>query len=49
MKSAAEELGECRKPGEAVALITSAEHYGAVLNVDFDYPRYLDTLRIVRE
>ncbi len=31
--------------GEAVALITSAEHYGAVLNLDFDYRRYLDTLQ----
>ncbi len=25
-------------------LITSAEHYGAVLNLDFDYTKYLDTL-----
>jgi hypothetical protein len=25
-------------------LITSAEHYGAVLNLDFDYRKYLDTL-----
>ncbi len=25
-------------------LITSAEHYGAVLNLDFDYVKYLDTL-----
>jgi hypothetical protein len=31
--------------GETVALITSAEHYGAVLNADFDYRRYLDTLQ----
>ena len=31
--------------GQAVALITSAEHYGAVLNLDFDYVRYLDTLQ----
>ncbi len=30
--------------GKAVALITSAEHYGAVLNLDFDWPRYLNTL-----
>lgn len=29
---------------EAVALITSAEHYGAVLNLDFDYPTYLAAL-----
>src|SRR5271165_3830851 len=27
--------------GKAVALITSGEHYGAVLNPDFDYHRYL--------
>lgn len=25
-------------------LITSAEHYGAVLNLDFDYAAYLDEL-----
>jgi hypothetical protein len=25
-------------------LITSAEHYGAVINLDFDYVKYLDTL-----
>ena len=31
--------------GQTVALITSAEHYGAVLNLDFDYLRYLDTLQ----
>jgi hypothetical protein len=30
--------------GKAVALITSAEHYGAVLNLDFDWHRYLQTL-----
>src|SRR5580692_3452602 len=30
--------------GKAVALITSGEHYGAVLNGAFDYRRYLDTL-----
>jgi hypothetical protein len=30
--------------GRAVALITSAEHYGAVINADFDYRRYLATL-----
>jgi hypothetical protein len=30
--------------GKAVALITSGEHYGAVLNKDFDYHRYLATL-----
>lgn len=30
--------------GESTALITSAEHYGAVLNLDFDYPTYLAAL-----
>lgn len=30
--------------GSTVALITSGEHYGAVLNADFDYRRYLDAL-----
>jgi len=30
--------------GKAVALITSGEHYGAVLNGAIDYRRYLDTL-----
>jgi hypothetical protein len=30
--------------GRAVALVTSAEHYGAVLNLDFDsMRRYLET------
>ena len=29
---------------KALALITSAEHYGAVLNLDFDYRKYLKTL-----
>ena len=31
--------------GKAVALITSGEHYGAVMNADFDYRRYLSTLQ----
>jgi len=31
--------------GKAVAFITSGEHYGAVLNADFDYQRYLNTLK----
>ncbi len=31
--------------GKAMALITSAEHYGAVLNLDFDWHRYLETLQ----
>lgn len=30
--------------GKTTALITSAEHYGAVLNLDFDYKKYLKTL-----
>ena len=30
--------------GKAVALVTSAEHYGAVLNADFDYIKYFKTL-----
>ncbi|TFH22444.1 MAG: hypothetical protein E4H10_13775, partial [Bacteroidia bacterium] len=30
--------------GEPLILITSAEHYGAVLNLDFDYQLYLETL-----
>ena len=31
--------------GRPTLLITSAEHYGAVLNADFDYVAYLDALR----
>jgi len=30
--------------GKPTVLITSGEHYGAVLNVDFDWLHYLDTL-----
>ena len=30
--------------GKPTILITSGEHYGAVLNLDFDYTRYLQTL-----
>jgi hypothetical protein len=30
--------------GEPTALVTSGEHYGAVVNADFDYARYLDEL-----
>jgi len=30
--------------GQPTLLITSGEHYGAVLNLDFDYKKYLDTL-----
>ena len=30
--------------GKPSILITSGEHYGAVLNLDFDYVKYLDTL-----
>jgi len=31
--------------GKPTVLITSGEHYGAVLNLDFDYRRYLDELQ----
>jgi hypothetical protein len=31
--------------GKPTVLITSAEHYGAVLNSDFDYAQYLKTLQ----
>jgi hypothetical protein len=31
--------------GKAVAFITSGEHYGAVLNADFDYRNYLTTIQ----
>jgi len=48
---AGEPLGVCRENphyflfrGKPAVLVTSAEHYGAVLNLDFDYARYLDTL-----
>jgi hypothetical protein len=34
--------------GKPAVLVTSGEHYGAVLNQDFDYKRYLDTLRADR-
>ena len=30
--------------GKTVALVSSGEHYGAVMNADFDYRRYLATL-----
>ena len=30
--------------GKPTVLVTSAEHYGALLNLDFDYVRYLDEL-----
>ncbi len=30
--------------GKPTILITSGEHYGAVVNLDFDYVKYLDTL-----
>ena len=30
--------------GKPTVVITSGEHYGAVLNLDFDYRRYFDTL-----
>src|SRR3954464_14469768 len=31
--------------GKPAILLTSGEHYGAVLNKDFDYVRYLDELK----
>ena len=31
--------------GKPAVLITSAEHYGAVLNADFDYKKYLHHAR----
>src|SRR5881397_3921188 len=31
--------------GKPTVLISSGEHYGAVLNLDFDYVKYLETLR----
>jgi hypothetical protein len=31
--------------GKPAVLVTSGEHYGAVLNLDFDYVRYLDELQ----
>jgi len=34
--------------GKPTVLITSAEHYGAVVNRDFDYVAYLDTLQAWR-
>lgn len=30
--------------GKTIALVSSGEHYGAVMNADFDYRRYLATL-----
>src|SRR5688572_33481249 len=30
--------------GKPTVLVTSAEHYGAVVNLEFDYLTYLDTL-----
>jgi len=34
--------------GKPTVLVTSGEHYGAVLNQDFDYSRYLDELKANR-
>src|SRR5207302_2496348 len=31
--------------GKPAVLVTSGEHYGAVLNLDFDFERYLDELK----
>lgn len=33
--------------GKPAVLISSGEHYGAVLNLDFDYVTYLDELESV--
>ena len=33
-----------RASGKPAVLVTSGEHYGAAINLDFDYTRYLDTL-----
>ena len=30
--------------GKTLALITSAEHYGALINLDFDYKKYLQKM-----
>src|SRR6266545_7118815 len=30
--------------GKPTVIITSGEHYGALLNLDFDFRKYLDTL-----
>jgi len=30
--------------GKAIALITNGEHYGSVINADFDYDKYLKTI-----
>src|ERR1041384_3356512 len=34
--------------GKPTVLVTSGEHYGAILNRDFNYARYFDTLRADR-
>jgi hypothetical protein len=34
--------------GKPAVLITAGEHYGAVMNLDFDYVRYLDELKAHR-
>lgn len=34
--------------GKPVVLITAGEHYGAMLNLDFEYVRYLDQLKANR-
>jgi hypothetical protein len=34
--------------GKPAVLITAGEHYGAVINLDFDYRRYLDELKDCR-
>ncbi|OWK35068.1 hypothetical protein [Fimbriiglobus ruber] len=34
--------------GQPTVLVTSAEHYGSVLNTDFNYTKYLDELHVHR-
>jgi hypothetical protein len=34
--------------GKPTVLVTAGEHYGAVMNLDFDYARYLDELKVHR-
>src|SRR5258705_6575692 len=34
--------------GQPTVLITAGEHYGAVMNLDFDYVRYLDEVKTNR-
>ncbi len=34
--------------GKPLILIGSTEHYGAVMNLDFDYVKYLDKISFLR-